>query len=111
MDTPSAPLKPAVLHILLALAASPLHGYGILTAVRESTNDRLHLETGPLYRHLKRLIDSGLVRERPRPRGHDPRRGTYYELTAAGRRLLRLETERLAGVVAQGRALGLLDAP
>ena len=57
------PLKPVVFLVLLALAEKERHGYAVMLAVRERSEGRIRLETGPLYRHLKRLIDSGLVAE------------------------------------------------
>ncbi len=57
------PLKPMVFHIMLALAERDLHGYGIMLAVRERSEGRIQLQTGPLYRHLKKLIDARLVSE------------------------------------------------
>ncbi len=103
------PLKASVLEILMALAETPLHGYGILQRVRERSQGRVELETGPLYRRMKRLLDDGLVAETDEPEhvedGDDRRR--YYTLTDLGRDVLALEARRLAGLVARQRALGL----
>src|SRR5512147_729337 len=94
------PLKPAALHVLLALAEQDRHGYGILQAVRELSGGCVRLQTGSLYRHLSRLIDDGLVAESPSPRRvEDPRRGTHYHLTAAGRRTVERERRYLAHVL------------
>ena len=104
------PLKPVVFHILLALAEGDSHGYGVIRSVREGSEGRIHLETGPFYRHLRKLMDDGLVGEsHSRPAGDDPRRGAYYRLTAAGRAVLAAESRRLAGLVATTRTLGLLS--
>lgn len=99
-SSPSAdaylPLKPVVLHVLLALAERDLHGYGVMQAVQESSEGRIRLQTGPLYRHLKRLMDGGLVSEAvERPAEDDPRRSSYYRLTDFGRGVLAAETKRL----------------
>lgn len=91
----SEPLKPAVLHILLALAADDRHGYAIMQAVREQSHGAVPLRTGSLYRHLSQLIDEGWVAEIKGPAGDDPRRGAYYRLTARGRAALRTEHARL----------------
>lgn len=104
------PLKAAVLEILLALTESPLHGYAILQRVRERTEGRIRLETGPLYRHMKRLLEDGLVEEAEDPspnEGGDDRR-RYYALTPQGRAVISLEGERMADLVAHQRALGLI---
>ena len=57
------PLKPVVFLVLLALAEKERHGYAVMLAVRERSQGRIKLETGPLYRHLKKLIDTGLAEE------------------------------------------------
>jgi DNA-binding PadR family transcriptional regulator len=102
------PLKPVVLQILLALAEQDLHGYGVIQAVRERSEGRIHLETGPFYRHLRKLMDGGLVRESPaRPDEDDPRRGSYYRLTGFGREVVGAEVQRLATLVSAGEELGL----
>ena len=98
MDT-SPPLPPAPFHILLAMLDGPAHGYGLLQTVREQSGGRVPLGTGSLYRHLSRLIGAGLVTETRAERGADPRRGTYYRLTPAGRQALADERDRLAGLV------------
>ena len=102
------PVKPAVVLILLVLGEGELHGYAIAQAVRARSNSRVKLETGPLYRHLKRLLDSGLVVEAKvqRPTDRDERR-RYYRLTQLGREVLALEAERLSGLVDATRQLGL----
>lgn len=103
------PLKPVILHILLALAESELHGYGVMRAVREQTGGRIRLQTGPFYRHLRRLLDADLVAESgSRPADDDPRRGAYYRLTSLGREVLSAEASRLAAVVSATKELGLL---
>lgn len=108
MDTSPAPLKPAVFHILLALANQESHGYAIMQTVREQSGGRVRLQTGSLYRHLATLIDQGLVAEGPAPRHvEDPRRGTHYRLTARGRQALEDERRYLAGLMA---ALGTVRA-
>jgi DNA-binding PadR family transcriptional regulator len=97
----STPLKPAVLHILLALADRESHGYAVMQAVREQSGGRVPLRTGSFYRHLSRLIDDGLVTEAATRRaGDDPRRGSYYRLTARGRQALSAERRRLEDLVA-----------
>lgn len=105
-ETPAAPeafipLKPVVVHILLALSAGDSHGYGVITAVRHDSEGRIQLATGPFYRHLKRLIDDGLVAESEhRPTDADPRRGAYYTLTRLGHAVLAAERERLTRLLA-----------
>ena len=97
----SKPLKPAVFHILLALAARDNYGYAVMQAVRRASDGHVTLSPGSFYRHLARLIDEGLVAELTERRaGDDPRRGSYHRLTAAGHRVLSGERRRLAALVA-----------
>jgi DNA-binding PadR family transcriptional regulator len=96
----SEPLKPAVLHILLALAGEERHGYAIMQAVNEQSSGRVPLRTGSFYRHLSTLIDAGLVAEAAKPASADPRRGAYYRLTTRGRDTLEAERRRLMSLVA-----------
>ena len=100
------PLKPAVFHVLLALAEGATHGYGAMQAVREQSGGRLSIGTASFYRHLTHLIDDGLVVEAAeRPADDDPRRGAYYRLTPRGLRVLAAERTRLAALVAAIDAL------
>jgi DNA-binding PadR family transcriptional regulator len=93
-------LKPAVFHILLALAEGDCHGYAIMQTVREQSAGRVPLQTGSFYRHLSTLIDQGLVAEAPSPsRLEDRRRGTHYRLTPRGRQALELERDHLKSLV------------
>ena len=95
------PLSPAALHILLALAAEDMHGYGIMREVLERTDGSVRLWPATLYGSLKKLIGSGLIEEseeRPAPELDDARR-RYYKLTRLGRRVLDMECERLEELV------------
>jgi DNA-binding PadR family transcriptional regulator len=111
MQSPEAhlPLKPVVFHVLLALAEGDAHGYGVIQAVRAASAGRIRLETGSFYRHLRRLLDDGLVEESDeRPDNDDARRGAYYRLTPPGREVLAAESRRLAELVDATRAMGLI---
>ena len=101
MDISTAPLKPAVFHVLLALAEGENYGYAIMQAVRQQSGGAVPLQTGSFYRHLARLIESGWVVETDGPKtAVDPRRGTHYRLTSAGRQALDAEKRRLASLIA-----------
>ncbi len=106
------PLKPLSFHVLLALrtAGRPLHGYAILKEIR-AENEGFRVETGRLYRHLGRLLESGLLSDSEHsPAGvkEDGRRSAYYGLTALGRDVLAAEVQRMAHLVARTRTLGFL---
>jgi DNA-binding PadR family transcriptional regulator len=95
----SESMKPAVLHILLALADGDRHGYAVMQAVREQSGGAVPLRTASLYRHLSKLIDAGWVAEAPARRDDDPRRGAYYRLTVRGRDALHAERARLVSLL------------
>ena len=99
----SEPLKSADFHILLVLADGPLHGYGIMKAAETESGGSVRLEIGSLYRILGRLLDAGLIEDADT----DDRRH-YYRISRLGRRILRSEAERLAGLVDLVRARRLL---
>jgi len=96
-------LKPADFHILLALLDGPRHGYDIMKAVERESGGKVLLEVGTLYRVLARLLDDGLLQDA----GGDGRRRNY-SLTRVGRRVVKAEAERLAGLVDRLRARKLL---
>lgn len=97
------PLSAAALHILLALASEDRHGYGIMREVARQSDGRYKLGPGTLYDNLQKLLDQGIVEERPsRSPGDDPRR-RYYRLSRFGRGLLAREIGRLEGVVREAR--------
>ena len=94
------PLQPAAFHILLALSAGDLHGYGIITDVQARTSGALRLSPGTLYRTVQRLLEDGLIEEPRTPSGPvgDPRR-RYYRITPFGGAAVRAETRRLTDLV------------
>ena len=107
------PLTPAVLHILLALADGEQHGYAVAQAVEALTDGTVRMGPGTLYGSIGRMVASGLIEEstRPRSRGGDDERRRFYRMTPLGRRVLELETDRLARVVALARAKNVLRRP
>jgi DNA-binding PadR family transcriptional regulator len=99
------PLSAAALHILLALAADELHGYGIMLEAARQSGGKYKLGPGTLYDNLKKLMAAGIVEESRRlPAGEDPRR-RYYRLTGLGRRVLAEEISRLEGVLREAKAV------
>ena len=96
------PLAPATVHILLALAAEAMHGYGIMQEVARQSDGRYKLGPGTLYDNLQRLLTQDLVEEVSQPGAPDSRR-RYYRLTSLGARVLSAEIDRLDGVVREGR--------
>jgi DNA-binding PadR family transcriptional regulator len=95
------PLTAIEFEILLSLAREDLHGYAMLQEIEARTGGDLSVRPGTLYRALSRLLEGGLVAERADPA--DARRRVYH-LTAAGVRVARQETARLARQVGTARA-------
>jgi DNA-binding PadR family transcriptional regulator len=109
MEINDRPLSPASLHILLALAESNLHGYGIMQAVKRQSAGMFKLGPGTLYANLDRLLAGGLVGEAER-KMKDGETRREYRLTVDGEKVLRDEIKRLRQVVAvAGRRLAQLD--
>lgn len=94
-------LKPPVFMILLALAEQERHGYALARAVRELSGGAVRLATGPLYRHLKELLDLGWIEgAEPHVRSpEDDARRRYYRLSEAGRRVAVAEAARMKDLV------------
>lgn len=80
--------------ILTALAAGPLHGYGIILDVEKISDERVRLRPGTLYAALDRLQSDGLVTE-DRQEVVDGRLRRYYRLTEPGAAALTTEIGRL----------------
>lgn len=98
----SAPLTPAVLHILLALSTEERHGYGIMKQVERESGGKVKMGPGTLYGSIGRMMSGGLIREsdrRPDPALDDERR-IYYAITPTGQKALQAELDRYREVVA-----------
>jgi DNA-binding PadR family transcriptional regulator len=104
------PLRPVEFEILLVLAGGDHHGYAIIQQTEERTAGRIRIETGTLYRALRRLTSDGLVKpspKRPAPDLDDERR-RYFSITALGRKVAAAEASRMAGLVDAARARSLM---
>ena len=95
------PLKPVDLQLLLSLAESERHGYGLVQAIAERTDGLVAREPGNLYRIIKRLLADGLVAETERRAVAelDDERRRYYRITPLGGRVLAAEIARLQALV------------
>jgi DNA-binding PadR family transcriptional regulator len=99
------PLTPLAFQVLLALADTERHGYGIIREVDTRTDGLIRLRTGTLYTLLQRLLDEDLIEvsnARPDPDEDDERR-KYYKLTALGRDVLSAEARRLESLIGEAR--------
>lgn len=100
-----APLTPAVLHILLALATEERHGYGIMKQVESDSRGKVRMGPGTLYGSLGRMLEAGLIRESEKriDPGLDDERRIYYGISALGRTTLAAELQRYRDVLAVAR--------
>jgi DNA-binding PadR family transcriptional regulator len=116
-SAPLQPLRSIEFEILLTLAEGERHGYAIIQAIEGRADGGLRVETGTLYRALRRLLADGLVKPSARRAtsatddGHDDERRRYYAITPAGRQAAGAEAARLARLVSVARAARLLTRP
>ena len=105
------PLTPAVVHVMLSLAAGERHGYAILKDVQRQSNQALRFGPGTIYGTLQRLMEAGWVEETTAPAAPVDERRRYYRLTESGRAVARAEAARMESVLAAVRATPLLRKP
>ncbi len=100
--TESTEVREPTFLVLTALAAGPLHGYGIIQVVQSISGGRVMLRPGTLYGALDRLAEAGLVSVD----GETVEQGRfrrYYKLTGVGADVLSTEVDRMAGNVRTAR--------
>jgi transcriptional regulator len=84
--------------VLKILSRRPLlHGYAIMSAIRDWSGDVLRAEEGSLYPALHRMEEAGWIRAEWITKDTG-RRARIYELTAAGRKQLEAEETRWQAV-------------
>jgi DNA-binding PadR family transcriptional regulator len=98
------PLKPRVLHILLALADGPRHGYSIMQEVAVRTEGRVRVWPAAMYGTLRELEDLDWIVESGKRPSNDDERRRYFTLTPLGKRVLHAEIQRLEAIVDHARA-------
>jgi len=80
--------------VLKILSRRPrLHGYAIMSAIKESSGDVLRADEGSLYPALHRMEENGWIRAEWVTK-ETGRRARIYELTAAGKNQLGNEESR-----------------
>src|SRR5215468_2294954 len=84
--------------VLKILSRRPgLHGYAIMSAIKEWSGDVLRADEGSLYPALYRMEEAGWLRAGWVTKD-ESRRLRVYELTAAGRKQLGAEASRWQAV-------------
>jgi transcriptional regulator len=94
MPVPERELLQGTLDLLIlkALSLVPMHGWGLTQRIKQMSRDVLSVNPGSLYPALERLQDQGWIAAQWGVTENN-RRAKFYELTAAGRRQLEVETE------------------
>jgi PadR family transcriptional regulator, regulatory protein PadR len=84
--------------VLKILSRRPrLHGYAIMSAIKDWSGDVLRAEEGSLYPALHRMEEAGWIRAEWITKDTG-RRARIYELTAAGKKQLAAEESRWQAV-------------
>jgi PadR family transcriptional regulator PadR len=76
--------------VLRTLTWGPRHGYAVARWINETSRDAIAVEDRALYLSLHRLEDRGLIVSEW-ALSENNRRAKFYELTAEGRRQLRIK--------------------
>jgi len=98
MPTPDTLQGSLDLLVLKILSRRPgLHGYGIMTAIRERSGEVLRAEEGTLYPALHRMEEAGWIRAEWITK-ESGRRARIYELTKAGKKQLSVVEARWEAV-------------
>ena len=87
------PLSEPVLLILTSLADQPRHGYALIKDIESLSNGRVRMSTGTLFGALRRLLEDGWIERFEQE--DTARQKQAYRLTAAGRKQLQLELDRM----------------
>lgn len=87
-------MQEPTLLILTALAAQPLHGYGLIQSVADLSDGDVRLRAGTLYGALDRLTEQGLI-EIDHTEEVDGRLRRYYRLSDSGAAALTEQADRL----------------
>lgn len=94
------PLTETSFFILLSLATTPKHGYGIIKEVEALSAGKVVLAAGTLYSALRRMLEDGWIKRlQEADYKVDGRERKLYNLTDLGRRIFELETKRLQRLV------------
>ena len=78
--------------ILKTLTLEPLHGLGVARRLEQITKGTFQVKPGSLFPALHRMEQAGWL-ESHWGESENNRRAKYYELTKAGRRQLKEETD------------------
>ena len=88
------PLTETVYYILLALL-KPAHGYLIMQKVEELSDGQVRMAAGTLYGALEALLRQNFIK----PVQTDDSRRKVYVITDEGKRILRLDCQRMSHMI------------
>src|ERR1700691_1601868 len=104
------PLTEPVLLILTSLADQPRHGYALIQDIESLSGGRVRMSTGTLFGAIHRLLNDGWIERFEQE--DTSRQKQAYRLTAAGRKQLQLELDRMKQLTRAGFArLRASEAP
>jgi len=90
------PLSEVSFYILLSLASSSKHGYGIWKDVETLSNQSLKLSTSTLYDALERMLQQGLIlRVEEEGEQNSGRVRKFYRINELGRKVLAIDMSRM----------------
>jgi DNA-binding PadR family transcriptional regulator len=102
-NTPETkPLTEPVLLILTSLADQPRHGYALIQDIESLSGGRVRMSTGTLFGALRRLLEDRWIERFEQ--ADTSRQKQAYRLTAAGRKQLQLELNRMRQLTRAGVA-------
>src|SRR3977135_3078036 len=87
------PLTEPVFLILASLAEEPRHGYALLKDIEALSGGRVRMSTGTLFGAIRRLLENCWIE--PSQPDDTSRDKQGYRITAAGRRQLQAEIDRM----------------
>lgn len=90
--------------VLMVLARSDLHGYGIALEIQRRDPDGPKIYPTNLYRRLHDLADRGLIANAGTELDDKGRARKSFSITNVGREAMSAQTQRLAGFVDELRA-------
>ena len=105
------PLRTDTLLVLMVLERTPRHGYGIIRDVETRSGGETILQTGALYRLLKRLLADGLIEEVAIDGADEDERRRYYRATSLGAAVLAAEVDRMERLVREARSRSTRGRP
>ncbi|UQF70913.1 PadR family transcriptional regulator [Vagococcus lutrae] len=91
---PNLPLTETTFYILLVLT-NPAHGYAIIQEVDRLSNGLVKIAAGTMYGAIENLLKLNWIEEIP----SEDKRRRVYKITPTGKEILKLETDRLKGLL------------